>query len=360
MLLRIQVFFAVILILLTNSCKENQQHPEPAAILEIRGADLSFTPEIEGAGVTFFDSQGEEKDLLAIFKEAGCNTIRLRLWHTPHNSHSGLEEVEGFARRLKGLGFKIWLDLHYSDTWADPGQQTKPVAWENLAFEQLQDSVLAYTKMVMGKFNPEYVQIGNEINNGLLWEEGRRTNQQQYISLLRSGIKAVRESNPDTKIIVHYAGIDGANTFYSLLQENSVDYDIIGLSFYPFWHGKDLEALNLSIVNLMKVFQKQLVLAEIAYPFTLGWNDYTNNIIGDKSQIIDPYPPTPGGQESYLEAIRDILLSNTSVGTLGFCYWAPDWVAFRGPTAVNGSAWENQALFDFNNKAVPGMDVFRK
>ncbi len=341
-----------------GGCQNQGMAPVPApSALQIRAADLSFTPEIAAAGTVFFDMQGNARDMPAIFHEAGCNVVRLRLWHTPAGSHSSTAEVVAFAARLRAEGFKLWLDLHYSDSWADPGQQRKPVAWENLGLMALHDSVYAYTKAMVASVGPDYVQIGNEINNGFLWEEGRRTHEAQFVSLLQQAVRAAREVAPRAEIIMHYAGIRGATAFYQLLEDNRVDYDIIGLSYYPLWHGKDLGQLQAMMEKLTGRFARPLLLAEIAYPFTLNWNDYTNNIIGLKSQLLPGYPATPSGQAAYLERVRQMLV--TLDGGLGFCYWAPDWVAFRGPTATDGSAWENQALFDFGNKALPGIEVFR-
>jgi len=172
-----QVFYILWLIILF-SCKNSDQDPLVDPDNFIRGADLSFLPEIESYSLGFYDTSGIQKDVLTILKEAGCNTIRLRLWHNPPNGRSGAGEVADFARRIKTAGMKVFLTIHFSDTWADPGNQSPPAAWHGLNLPQLEDSVFQYVERVVGQIRPDYVSLGNEINGGMLWETGRiRTGQ---------------------------------------------------------------------------------------------------------------------------------------------------------------------------------------
>jgi arabinogalactan endo-1,4-beta-galactosidase len=337
--------------------KEEDDHDPPYdEFTLIRGADLSFLPEIEQEGTQFFDFLGEPKDALTIFRESGMNTVRLRLWNDPVDEHSSLREVSAFAGRIREAGLLVWLDIHYSDTWADPGKQTKPAAWESANFQSLKDSVYAYTRMVLEEIKPDMVQIGNEINGGFLWETGRLENESDFIDLLNAGVSAARDFDSDIEIMIHFAGWQGAEWFYDLIDKHSIDYDHIGISFYPRWHGTDLNILSNTLQNLSDQYDKGIILAEIGYPFTLGWNDQTHNIVGLEEQLVPGYPATPEGQKQYLLKLRDIIVSLEE--GKGFCYWAPDWVAFRGPDAANGSPWENQALFDFENRQLPGMELF--
>lgn len=324
--------------------------------LTIRGADISFLPEIEQYGATYYDREGKTKDALLIFKENGCNTIRLRLWHAPQDDHSGLQEVSGFSKRIRNNGMNVWLDIHYSDSWADPGKQYKPAAWQGLTFDELEDSVYRYTKRVVSILQPDYVQIGNEINNGFLWDEGRFSNREQFTSLLKAGIKAARDYDPALPIMLHYAGHKGAEAFFRSVTSHTINFDIIALSYYPRWHGKSIDSLAMNINKLTATFNKPVVLAEVAYPFTLGWDDYTNNIIGEEDQLIDAYPPTINGQHDYLLELRDIVIQAET--GMGICYWAPEWIAYKGQESKSGSPWENQALFDFDHKALPAMKIF--
>ncbi len=324
----------------------------------IRGADLSFLPELDENITTFYDSTGKNKPVLQIFKENGCNTVRIRLWHTPIGTHSSLAEVNAFAQQIRYAGMKVWLDLHYSDTWADPGKQAKPAVWATLSLLNLKDSVYAYTKRVVTKIQPDYVQMGNEINNGFLWESGRISHETQFTDLLKQGIKATREVNTNIRIMIHYAGYKGAFHFFGLLKKHHVDYDLIGISYYPWWHGKDLAILHDSLSLLASTCQKGLVIAETAYPFTLKWNDWTNNLVGDTSQLIPQFPATVEGQKDFLFQLRAVI-ENIPLGK-GFCYWAPDWISVNGPQSTFGSPWENLALFDFQHHALPAMGVYKK
>ncbi len=351
------------MVIIVISCSKktitpSDNNPTTPDTLVVRGADLSFLLEIEQAGTFFYDKNGIKKDALTILKENGCNTVRIRLWHTSSNSHSSLSEVTVFAKKIKAAGLKVWLDFHYSDTWADPGAQSTPAAWQSANFITLQDSVYNYTARVISIIQPEYVQIGNEINGGFLWDTGRITNSAKFISLLKKGCTAVRSSVPSAKIIIHYAGLNNASSFYDLLRNSNVDYDIIGLSYYPVFHGLSLSNVKSTIDGLTTVINKPILIAETAYPFTLSYNDFTNNIVGLPTQLISGYPASADGQKNYLLALRKIIQDNSK--GLGFCYWGTEWVAFKGTTATDGSSFENQALFDFTNKALPAMEVFNK
>jgi arabinogalactan endo-1,4-beta-galactosidase len=292
--------------------------------------------------------------MLTTLKNAGVNTIRLRIWNNPSDEHSGLEEVKLFSNEIKKMGLKVWLTINYSDTWADPGAQAKPMAWNNLSFALLKDSVYNFTTKIATEIKPDYVQIGNEINNGFLWPDGNFSNANQLFDLLNEGVKSIRLNLPFTKIIIHYAGFEKADYFYSKLV--NLDYDIIGLSYYPLWHGKSLDTLQAQLQALSLKYNKNILIAETSYPFTFGWNDWTNNIIGDSSQILYEYAATANGQKEYLDKIKTIVL-NIPKG-IGFAYWGAEFIAFKGNEAKNGSSWENQALWDFDNKALPAMNVF--
>lgn len=330
--------------------------PEPDDKALIRGTDISFLPEIEEAGVVFTDASGTKKNMLDILKESGVNTIRIRLWHTPETEASSFNEVRAFAARVKAKGMSVWLSVHYSDTWADPGHQKKPDAWSEASFSVLQDSVYLYTKKIMTQIDPDIIQIGNEVNPGFLLPDGSTSNVANFTTLLKKGIQAVRETSSDTKIMIHVAGFDTANWFFQQLSNNNVDYDIIGLSYYPVWHGKDLNTVGSTIQSLGFAYGKDVVIAETAYPFSLSWEDWTNNIVGENGQLVSGYPATPEGQKSFLLKLREIV-TTASKGT-GFCYWGAEWVSFKGDQATNGSSWENQALFDFSNQAVPALEAF--
>lgn len=324
----------------------------------ISAVDISSFPEISYSNPTFYDLEGHPNDVLTILKDNGVNTVRLKLWVNPINEHAGFNEVQQFSEILKTNGFKTWLTVHYSDTWADPGQQKTPLQWEGINFTQLKDSVYDYTEKVVRQLQPDYIQIGNEINSGLLHPYGNiSSNPEQFKELMNTAITAVRAQSKDTQIMLHYAGIEGSHWFFD--QVNTLDYDIIGLSYYPIWHGKSLSTLKTTMQDLSRSHGKAIVIAETAYPFVLEWNDWTNNIVGlDEHLILPKYPATPIGQRDF---IKDIFTITEDVENgIGLCYWGAELIAWKGQQSTEASPWENQALFDFNNKALPALNEFNR
>jgi len=354
---KINAILILVLTLSLFSCSSNDKPtptPTPTTDDFIRAADVSYLPLIESEG-TVYKHNNVAENAITTLKNAGCNTIRIRLWKDPSDSHSGLTEVKALALRAKNAGMKVWLTVHYSDTWADPGNQTKPAAWQSLSFTDLKIAVANYTSTILTEIQPDIFQIGNETNDGMLWPEGKlSTNESQYLQLLQTASSTIRSQSPSTKIMLHYAGITGSDWFFSKVA--NISYDYIGLSYYPIYHGKSLTTLQNTMNSLGQLYNKKVLIAETSYPFTFGYNDYTNNIVGLQSQIIPDYTATNDGQKAYLLALKN-MIKQSSKG-IGFCYWGAEWVAFRGPTATNGSSWENQALWDFNNNALPVMDAF--
>jgi arabinogalactan endo-1,4-beta-galactosidase len=322
----------------------------------LRGVDVSFIPEIRENNYPSKNAADQQEDMLYTLRKAGVNVFRIRLWVNPSNKHSGFNEVKALSEEIKKLKARVWLSVHYSDTWADPGNQQKPTRWANKNFEQLKDSVYLYTKKIVQEINPDYIQIGNEINNGLLWPEGSYNYMSQFNSLLSEGIRAVREHSSSTKIMLHYAGHKDAVYFFE--DFTNLDYDIIAISYYPKWHGKNLDSLQSNLNLLSTTYNKEVVIAETSYPFTLTWNDWTNNVIGSQEEILPNYLATELGQKYYMQKIREI--SESTNKGIGFCYWGAEWVSFKGNTATNGSSYENQAFWDFSGKALPVMEVYLK
>jgi arabinogalactan endo-1,4-beta-galactosidase len=336
----------------------------------IRAADGSVLDQVEQSGGKYFD-QGTERDALSIFKKYGFTHIRLKLWHTPDLPYNGLPRVLEMAARAEELGLGIILDFHFSDTWADPGHQTKPDAWEALPFDILTDSVKRYTGHVISKLKaqqtlPEIVQIGNEITCGMLWDDGRvcdpwNTDQQwqKLGDLIKHAIQGMDEEldeGEDIEIAIHFA--DGGNNsgcrwFYDNIQDESIDYDIIAVSFYPWWHGT-LGILEFNLNDLAQRYQKDLMVIEMAYPWTLAWNDNTNNIIGGNDQLHDGYPATVDGQYSYLRDLITIVKNTTGDRGIGVAYWSPEWIS----APEWGSPWENVSLFDFENEVLESIKAF--
>ena len=349
----------LIILLVLVSCNDKDDKPSEFGSEQSRwisAVDVSSLPEILESEPKFYDIEGNQNDFITIIKDNGINTIRLRLWVNPENQHSGFDEVKAFSKELKDHGLKIWLSLHYSDTWADPAHQKIPNQWQGSTFNQLLDSVYSYTQNIISELNPDYVQIGNEINNGFLHPQGNiSSNYQQFIELMKAAILAVRTNTNSTEIILHFAGIEGSDWFFD--QSSQLDFDIIGLSFYPIWHGKSLDALKSKMSHLSDKHNKQVLIAETAYPFTLEWNDWTNNIVGLEDQLILPeYPATIDGQRKFIKEIKTI--TKNLKGGIGFCYWGAELISWKGNESKDASPWENQALFDFDNTALPALIEF--
>ncbi|NOQ91598.1 MAG: arabinogalactan endo-1,4-beta-galactosidase [Flavobacteriaceae bacterium] len=351
-------FYLIIALIVLLSCsKEDSSNPiitNPKTF--ISSVDLSSLPQVEDANTVFYNLNNQEEDVLTTLKNNGVNTIRLRIWHSPSTNYSSFNDVKLFSQRIKAKGLKVWITVHYSDTWADPGNQITPSAWQGESFNIIKSNVYDYTKNLVLELQPDFIQIGNEINSGILFPYGKiNNNETQFLELLSSGVQAVRDNSDSTKIIMHYAGINGSDWFFNKI--NSIDYDIIGLSYYPIWHGKNLNILESTISNLGSTYNKDVIIAETTYPFTLQWNDFTNNIVGLEEQLILPeYPATPQGQKDFISKLKEIL--NATNKGIGFCYWEGGFVAFDGPNSTTGSPWENQALYDFNNKALPILNEF--
>jgi arabinogalactan endo-1,4-beta-galactosidase len=336
----------------------------------IKGVDVSTLLQIEDNGGVFKEN-GEIKDPIQIFKNHKINFVRLKLWHSPANDYNNLHYVLLAAEQIKSNGLKFLLDFHYSDTWADPAHQTKPSAWNTLPFESLKDSIYSYSKNVITtlKLNnllPDIVQIGNEITCGMLWDDGRICDQfntqQQWTNfgeLIKEAIRGVNESlsSDDTvKIMIHIdrgGDNEGAQWFFDNLLSQDVSFDIIGISFYPWWHGT-LTDLQNNLNDLAQRYGKEIILVETAYPWTLNWCDGTNNIVGDTSQLLPDYPATAEGQKSYLTDIINLVYSTFDNKGIGIFYWEPDWIC--APTF--GSPWENLALFDFNGELLSSIQAF--
>lgn len=336
----------------------------------IKGVDISTLLEIEDYG-GIFKENGNPKDALEIFKDHGINYIRLRIWHTPNSGYCNLSKTLLMASRIKNLGLKLLLDIHYSDTWADPGHQAKPVAWENLSFQSLKDSVYQYTKNVITAFKnqntlPDIVQIGNEIICGMLWNDGRVCDQfntaqqwEQLGDLINEGIRGVNESidpSDTVKIMIHIdrgGDNNGSQWFFDHLLAQNVDFDIIGLSYYPWWQGT-LNDLELNVNDLAQRYDKEIIIVETAYPWTLDWYDNTNNIVGEPGQLHQGYPATVEGQTNFLNDLFNLVMDIPDKKGIGLFYWAPEWIS----VPALGSPWENVTLFNFTGDLLSSISVF--
>lgn len=337
----------------------------------IRGGDISYIPRIEDAGGTYL-SDNVTSDPVKIFKQNGMNFFRLRIWHTPSGGYCNLEKTLEMAQRIKDDTTGFILDFHYSDTWADPGHQKIPSAWENLDFKNVVESLYSYTYKVVQALKqqntiPDIVQLGNEINSGMLWEIGKvggtfdtETQWNQLTQLLNAGKNAVLDASGDDslKIMIHLAlpeNSDGIKWFVDNLNNYGFTFDILGVSYYPWWHG-NMSRMQETLNSIANYYDFDILIAETAYPFTLGYNDNTNNIVGNPEWLHDGYPASETGQRNFLKDLFQIVHNIPNNRGVGILYWAPENISAPN----QGSVWENCALFDFNGNAVPALKVFRE
>ncbi len=367
------VIFSLFLLGCSSSDEPSNTPPSQNETLFYKGMDLSFQSELESYTIDYKDENSNPINLLDYVSENGTNLIRLKLWHTPQDGQNGLADVKTYASRVKAKGMDFLLDFHYSDYWADPSNQNPPEAWQNMTQNEIRVAIYEYTKDVVLQFKnqntlPDIIQIGNETDSGFLWNYGKVWNEfsdnwSNYAALVNEAISAIKDVDTEDriKIMLHHSSVENAIFFFNELSEFNVDFDIIGLSYYPQFQTKNLNVVQSKLNELVTTFNKDLLIVEVAYPFTLDWNDNSTNFIGSNNQILDEFEASPSGQKAYLEWLTNTIKELPNNRGIGFCYWAPDWVAFSGneQTSTSGSAWENQCMFDFDFKALPIFDVYR-
>ena len=313
------------------------------------GADLSFMKQAEDSGFVFKEN-GKAKSCIRIFKDHGYNWIRLRLFHTPSRLPNNLTYTIALAKQAKKNGFKFLLDYHYSDTWADPGKQFMPKAWENKSQAELVQAVFEYTRNTMISFRdsavfPDMVQVGNEISNGMLWPNGKLPdNWDNFAALVQAGINGVHAScgnNPCPQIMIHIdKGGDKNFTkyFFDKLHSYGIRYDVIGQSYYPWWHGSLLD-LRQCLNFTAEEYHKDIMVVEAAY----NWKptEYVS-----KSA---PFDESPEGQKQFLEEVNRIVMNIPGNRGIGVFWWEPA-VSRRG----------SRSFFDENGNVLPVITVFDK
>ncbi|WP_103334921.1 glycoside hydrolase family 53 protein [Amycolatopsis sp. CA-126428] len=335
--------------------------PVPAASaansLGMLGADVSTAQRALDLGAKYTDAAGVARDPLDILKGAGVNYVRLRVWNNPRSGYNNKAKVLQYARAVKAKGLKLLVDFHYSDTWADPDTQTKPAAWAAHPIGRLQTDVYDHTYDVCSGLKaqgttPDSVQIGNEINVGMLWNDGKVVNNDftNLGLLLKAGYNATKACNSGTQVIIHTADADSdahARWFYDGIRAQGVPWDITGLSYYCYWHGTMANMAGV-VSDVRSRYGKPVVLAETAYPYTTANDDSTPNAVS-AAQPCAGYPATPAGQAANFTAVQD---TARGAGAIGVFYWEPTWYAVNGngwdPADISGSGdgWENQAVFD--------------
>jgi arabinogalactan endo-1,4-beta-galactosidase len=332
-------------VLLSGCSNKNSSTPtNPDEPFFAKGADVSWVTEMEAAGVKFYNSNGVEQACMQILKDKGMNSIRLRAWVNPAKGWNNTKDVVVKAKRAKNLGMKLMIDFHYADDWADPGKQPKPDAWSSLSFTDLKTALYNYTKGVMDtlKMNdltPDWVQVGNETNDGMLWEDGRASKSMgNFAQLVKSGYDAVKAVSPATLVIVHLSnGFDNSlfRWMFDGLKQNGATLDIIGMSLYPsyapspytnHWDSVNQQCL-LNMKDMVSRYQTPVMIVEVGMPYD-----------------------QPGAAKSF---IADIIAKTKSLSNnmgLGVFYWEPECY----------NKWNGYTLGAFDNSGKPtiALDAF--
>ena len=334
----LKLLLIVVLTLNFASCKISK----PAFA---KGADVGWLPQMEATGYKFYDNDGTEKNGLQLLKNRGMNAVRLRVWVNPNDDkasgHCSKDETVTMALRAKKMGMRVMINFHYSDSWADPAKQSKPQAWENHSFSELSNDVYNHTFDVLvalknAGVTPEWVQVGNEIPGGMLWPEGSTSNWQQLGQLLNKGYDATKAVDKNIKVIVH---VDEGNnnakfrTFFDNATAQKVKYDIIGLSYYPFWIKKDysetITDLEFNLNDMVKRYNKNVMIVEVG-----GEDDKVQNTYELLKATINAVKKVPNNRG------------------LGVIYWEP-----QGAKSWSGyslSAWQT------DGKPSPALDAFKE
>lgn len=361
------MFFAAAMTATSSACASSLPG-EPEANF-IAGADASHVAFFESHGKVYREG-GQPLDPFVILKNGGIDCIRLRLFTSSdaqakrdeYNAINNLTYTVPLAVRVKKAGLQFLLDFHYSDTWADPTKQAKPETWKGLSFDQLEQRMYEYNRDCIAAFKkagamPDYVQIGNEITPGMVWPDGRVggafDKPEQWVQfgrLLKAALRGIKESASDAmpKIIVHIdRGGDWKTTqwFFDHLRDQHVEFDIIGESYYPFWHG-GLDDLKTCLTSAAQRYQKPVVIAETAFPW---------NMSAQGSKAIVGIMPGKEGQIQFLQALAAILKGIPEGRGLGIFYWAAEFLPLPG---TNLAGFEGTSLFDSEGNALPALKAF--
>ncbi|WP_104173512.1 glycosyl hydrolase 53 family protein [Arthrobacter sp. Y81] len=350
----------------------------------VRGADLSNLAKNEDKGAVYFDARGKPVDAVEAFADAGANLVRLKVWVNPADGYNTTNEVAATAKRAKAAGMKVLVDFHYSDRWTDPGAQGIPAAWAGLSPQETADAEYTHTSEVLTALKDagataDSVQVGNEINPGMLWPLGQTWDvnpaddvtgaQWDNLALfLSAGSRAAKDVSAGTDVILHLTninnGIGGLTWWFDEVTKRDVRFDTIGLSYYGYWHGSMADLQN-AITALSARYDRDVVVVENSYPFTLDDDtvDPWENVIRSQSQLVPGYPATPEGQAANFRAVQDVVASAPGGRGIGVVSWEPAWTAVPGngwdpADPTTGNAWENQAMFDFDGRALPVLQEF--
>lgn len=338
----------------------------------IAGADFSHVAWFESRGKVYRDG-GRKQDPLTILRSHGINCVRLRLFTSsaaqakasPYNSINNLDYTVPLAARVKKAGLQFMLDFHYSDSWADPQKQAKPAAWEGLAFDQLEQRMFEHNRDSIAAFRragamPDTVQVGNEITPGLLWPDGRvggeRDTPEQWAKLarlLKAAVRGIRQAAGAEmpKIVIHLdRGGDWGTTrwFFDHLREQQVEFDIIGQSYYPLWHGT-LDDLRTCLANAAERYRKPVLVAETGFPWVeTEWD-------GKPLKPLVGIPAGKEGQVRFVEELGKVVKGVPGGKGIGIVWWAAEFLPMPG---TNLSGFEGRSFFDHDGNALPVIEAF--
>ncbi|MFZ1527924.1 MAG: glycosyl hydrolase 53 family protein [Ferruginibacter sp.] len=328
----------IALILLYSCAKKPVTQDQPSSFFA-NGADVSWLTEMEAAGIKFYDQQGSRQECMQLLKGIGFNSIRLRVWVDPANGWNNKNDVLTKAIRAKNLGMRLMIDFHYSDSWADPGQQNKPAAWQAYDMSGLQTAVYDHTAEVLNLLKQnniyaDWVQVGNETNDGFLWPGGKASvNMANYAALFKAGYSAVKAVSPSSKVMVHLSnGFDNNLFRWNLggLRANGAVWDVIGMSLYPSsanWAEKNDQCFT-NMNDMTGLYGSEIMITEVGMP----WTD-------------------SAASRLFIKDILNKVKSLPNNKGLGVFYWEPQ--------SYNG--WKGYTLGAFNNSGRPtvALDAFR-
>lgn len=371
-----------------NCQQQEDPPPDEAPSSFYFGADLSYVNQILDHGGIYKD-QGEVRSPYKIFKDHGASLVRLRLWHNPTwtkevygsaglQLYNDLKDVEKAIILSKDQGMQVLLDFHYSDSWADPGKQEIPKAWQSIKeLSILKDSVYQYTFKTLSYLDskdlmPEFVQIGNETNCGMLYTNAPAGfpgcnacdgDWQNLGDVMNKAVDAIRDvsasSSVKTKILLHVADPKNIDWWFDNIKSQGkvTDFDIIGFSYYPIWHTTvTLNNLSDRVAAFKTKYNKEVMILETAYPWTSQGDDSYNNIFGSQAPV-SGYPFTQQGQ---LDMIKAITKAVKDGGGSGIICWEPAWITSNMKDLWgSGSAWENSTFFDFDGNTNKGIEFMK-
>ena len=346
----------------TTFAEEAPASIDQAVTFSMLGADMSSVQRTLDLGKGFYEN-GTKKDPLDILKGKGLNYVRLRVWNNPASGYNNKAKVLAYAQTVKAKGLKLLIDFHYSDTWADPSHQSKPGAWNGHTISQLQSDVYNYPYDLCNSLKaqgttPDAAQIGNEINTGMLWNEGKVTNNDftNVSLLLKQGYNAIKACNAGTQVFIHTADADSmanARWFYDGIKAKGVSWDVTALSYYCFWHGT-MSNMSSVVADMKSRYGKNVVIVETAHPFTTANADSQAN----QGSACTGFTADWAGQANAFTAVQNAARSG---GAIGVFYWEPAWYAVAGngwdPANINGTgnSWDNNAVFDWGGNVNPNI-----